>query len=82
MEMCIVVAFRHQKCAFPKINSFKTMEMSMFGAFRRQQCAFPKIQKSQNVSADHPSPMVTANPFSQYLAPLGAEPLEKRQNNN
>ena len=45
----------------------------------------PKV-KSPNVSIDHPSPvLVTAKPFSQYLAPLGSKYLknvEKSWNKN
>ena len=38
-----------------------------------------KGQKSQNGFADHPSPTSeAANPFSQYLAPLGAKSIEKK----
>ena len=38
----------------------------------------PKSQKFQNGFVDRPSPVfVTANPFSRYLAPLGAKYIEK-----
>ena len=38
-----------------------------------------KSQKSQNGFVDQPSPILeAANPFSRYLAPLGAKYMEKR----
>ena len=43
-----------------------------------QKWVLSKSQKFQQGFVDHPSPVfVTANPFSRYLAPLGAKLIEK-----